>query len=55
MDSRPNASYIETLYSLYQPSHYSSHNASHHMFGMRKSRRFFINYKPNVNFCTMSF
>ena len=25
------------------------------MFGMHKPRRFFINYKPIVNFCTMSF
>ena len=25
------------------------------MFGMHKTRRFFINYKPIVNFCTMSF
>ena len=25
------------------------------MFGMHKPRRFFINYKPNDNLCTMSF
>ena len=25
------------------------------MFGMHKPRRVFINYKPIVNFCTMSF
>ena len=34
---------------------YRFYDDTYILFGMHKPRRFFINYKPIVNFCTMSF